>query len=98
MEETRVSKYKEYRSSFINEDARILDISEKQENKPETLTLGATSTLPLDEVIKQMDTDEKEITFLTRKKRIRILKIVLFSLLGVLILAGLVVLGIFAWR
>jgi len=98
MEETRVNKYKEYRNSFIKEDAIKLEEPSSATKKDEFATLnGTTSTLPIDEVIKKMDSDKQEVSFLNRKKTIRIIKLVCLIVGVAIVIAGLVVLGIFAF-
>ena len=91
--ETRVGKYKDYRASFVKGDSPILetqdeDISNRNKNA------ATTSTLPMDEVIKVIEKDNEEEAFLKKKKKQFILKIVLISLGGLVILGLLIFLGI----
>ena len=93
MDETRVDRYKEYRKSFIKEGSIVLESSEE-----DTLDVSATtSTLPMDSVIDAVQGQEQEAAFLKHKRQKANLKIILEVAVVVLLLAGLVVLGIFAW-
>ena len=95
MDETRVSRYKEYRQSFIKEGAIPLETPEEDG----TVEISATtSTLPMNEVI---DAVQEETNKLDNSKRIRrnhIIKIVVEITVAVLVVVGLVILGYFAWR
>lgn len=96
MEETRVSRYKEYRQSFTREGAIPLETPETGET---SLDISATtSTLPMEEVIKGVQEEEMKYDTSERIRRRHILKLVLEISIAVLVVAGLVVLGIFAWR
>ena len=92
MDETRVSRYQEYRQSFIKEGAIPLETSEEET----TLDISATtSTLPMNEVINAAQEEETKVTRIKRRHTIRI---VVEIVVAVLVVVGLVVLGIFAWR
>lgn len=95
MEETRVSRYKEYRQSFIKEGAISLPTSEDDETSDLSAT---TSTLPMKEVIDAVQEEETKIDNSNRIRRNHIIKIVVEITVAVLVVIGLVVLGIFAWR
>ena len=94
MDETRVSRYKEYRQSFIKEGSIVSDASEDEE-----IDLSATtSTLPIDEVIDAVQHEEKSVKMSNRSRRNHIIKIVIEVSIALLVVAGLVVLGILGWR
>ena len=95
MDETRVSRYKEYRQSFIKEGAIPLETSEEETNVDISAT---TSTLPMHEVINAVQEEESKLTESNKVRRNHIIKIVIEIAVAVLVVAGLVVLGIFAWR
>ena len=94
---SRVQKYKEYRDSLIKEEAPDLETpksSSKSDYKHEDT--DTTSTLPLDQVI--ADLNEEEDSVLVKKQRNRtILKYVLIGLGALLVIAALVVFGILVW-
>ena len=102
MEETRVKKYEKYRNSFVTDDARgieetptsSIDTSTKRKETPSVSTLS----ISYDEIMEA--TKEKEEVDdgsekLYRKKRI--LKFVLYGVIGVILLAGIIVLAILAF-
>ena len=95
MEETRVSRYQEYRQSFIKEGAIPLETPEEETSLDVSAT---TSTLPIDEVIKSVQEEESKETTDLKIRRNHIIKIVVEVAIAVIIVAGLVVLGYFAWR
>lgn len=93
-DETRVNRYKEYRQSFIKEGSIVLNDSDESQ-----LDVNATSsTLPIEEVIKSVQEDEMKVAFANNARRNRILKIAFKVAIAVIVIAGLVVLGYFAWR
>ena len=64
MNETRINKYKDYRNSLIREDAvKPKDIFARNNSNSPT-----TSTLPLDDVMKVLDKDQKKEKVLTKEK------------------------------
>ena len=90
MDETRVSRYKEYRQSFIKEGSITTD---------GTTDLSATTaTLPMDEVINAVQEEEGKASKDRKIRNKKAIKIVIEILVAVLLVAGLIVLGIFAWR
>ena len=94
MEETRVSRWREYRQSFIKEGSIFSDGAEVEEE----LTSKPTSTLPIDEVIEKVEKEKAEITYSNNARRNHIIKTVAKISIAVLAVVGLVILGIFAWR
>ena len=91
--ETRVGKYKDYRASFVKENSPVFETQEEDFSN-RSKTAATTSTLPMDEVIKIIEKDNEEVAFLKKKKKQFILKIVLISLGGLIIIGLLVFLGI----
>ena len=95
MDETRVSRYKEYRQSFIKEGAINLETPEDEVGNEISAT---TSTLPMDEVIDAVQEEETRLSDSNRVRRKHIIRIVVEISIAVLVVVGLIVLGIFAWR
>ena len=98
MSETRLEKYKKYRES-LNEVKAVNKTEEalrfRQDNVI-TDKLNTTSTLPLEEVLGKIN-DEEEITsnkLLTKKR----MQIIIFAAIGTLIVAGIIIFAIIAWR
>ena len=93
MEETRVDRYKEYRQSFIKEG------SISNESIRDEIDLRATtSTLPIEKVITAVQEEERQIAFMKSERRKNHIKLIVKFSVAVIVVAGLVVLGIFAWR
>ncbi|MCR5185030.1 MAG: hypothetical protein K6C32_03000 [Bacilli bacterium] len=90
MDDTRVNRFQEYRQSFIKEGSIVLETPENKKDDRAT-----TSTLPIGEVLSAVEKEDKKVAFIKRKY---VLKLLLKIGLAILIIAGLVVLGIFAWR
>ena len=98
MSETRLEKYKKYRESLnevkaVNKTEEVLRF--RQDNVI-TDKLNTTSTLPLEEVLGKIN-DEEEITsnkLLTKKR----MQIIIFAAIGTLIVAGIIIFAIIAWR
>ena len=95
MDETRVSRYQEYRQSFIKEGAIPLETPEDETSLDISST---TSTLPIEQVINAAQEEEFKITESNKARRNHIIKLVVEIAVAVLVVAGLIVLGIFAWR
>ena len=95
MDETRVSRYQEYRQSFIKEGAIPLATPEEETSFDISST---TSTLPMGEVISAAQSEEAKIDEDKRIRRNHIIKIVAEITIATLVVVGLVILGIFAWR
>ena len=95
MDETRVSRYKEYRQSFIKEGAIPLETPEDETSLDISAT---TSTLPIEQVINAAQEEECKISESNKVRRKHIIILVVEITVAVLVVAGLIVLGIFAWR
>lgn len=95
MDETRVSRYKEYRQSFIKEGAIPLESSEDETGADVSAT---TATLPMNEVINAVQEEESKLSESNKVRRNHTIRLVVEIVVAVLVVVGLVVLGIFAWR
>lgn len=98
MAETRLEKYKRYRES-LNEVKAITNDEEGKEVRRTRIvndTTNTTSTLPLEEVLGQIDPEQEDTStrILTMKK----IKIGLLVSLGILLIAGIVIFAAIAWR
>ena len=95
MEETRVNRYKEYRKSFIKEGAI-------ESNGEEDVTIDvhttSTSTLSMNEVIDTVQGEMKKDDLQRSIRRKHIAIILLKVGISIVLLAGLAVLGYFAFR
>lgn len=92
MEETRTSKYKEYRSSILKEDAPVCSSKDILEGGNET------TTLPLDQVIKNENTKEKFDLALFFRKYGTLLKIIAIVVGLLLIILGIILWAKNVWR
>ena len=95
MDETRVSRYQEYRQSFIKEGAIPLETPEEETSLDISST---TSTLPMKDVITAAQAEETKIDEDKRIKRNHTIRITIEIAVAVLVVVGLIILGIFAWR
>ena len=99
MEETRVSKYKDYRNQLIREGAPTLTnsrISEQDSSFSDTLN---TQTLPINEVydnLRESEEEQAELVALEKKKMI--LKYGFWGLTLLLVTVAIVIFAIFAFR
>ena len=100
MANSRLEKYKEYRDSSIKEETPNMDLSKATEEvlNPSKSSMRNTSTLPMDEVMKKIDQNSKDVVFLRKQRNKHILK-VLFCILGTIVtIAAIVIIGILLWR
>ena len=95
--ETRVEKYKEYRTSLIKDGAlSSMDFSGEEDD-----SLSTTTTLPLDEVLQNYDAqeEEEEIRIQTENEKNKYKAIMVSAICGAVVLVAItVVLGILAWK
>lgn len=94
MQETRKVKYREYRASLCEEN---VDLKPTPRNDPLTThkiedTAGATSTLPIDQVINAIEEEDRENHRFLVKQKIK--KIIIYTLIAVGLLA---LLAIIIW-
>ena len=98
MSETRTEKYKRYRESLneVKANSKTSDAIKMREYNVVTDKLNTTSTLPLDEVLGEINEEDETVSrkLITRKR----LQIAIVIAAAVLLIAGIVVFGILAWR
>ena len=90
MDETRVDRYKDYRKSFIKEGSISLETPEEASIDVK----ATTSTLPMEQVMKAVQQEEAKDAILKKKRNT---KLIVEIIIAIILVAGLVVLGIFAW-
>lgn len=101
MEETRVSKYKEYRDSMIKENSIPLDTPKKSNSSKSTIDINEharTSTIPLDQVMDSLNEDEKQEAFLKKRRLKKTLKIALIVGIVAVVAAVLIIFGVIVFR
>lgn len=96
MEETRVEKYREYRKSVIKDGS--VTIEKPQDSNTENVLRCTTSTLPIDEVLKAVDSDEKERLIIKKRLRKKLMTYIGFACALTLLFVGLIIFGILVWR
>ncbi len=98
MSETRLEKYRKYRESLNEAKANSKNDIADEMRKANVVTekFNTTSTLPLDEVIGQINEENETVSnkIITRKR----VQIIIIVAIGVLLVAGMVVFGYFAFR
>ena len=98
MSETRLEKYRKYRESLneVKANSKTDAASEMRKANVVTEKFNTTSTLPLDEVIGQIDEENETVSnkIITRKR----VQIIIVIAVGVVLLAVLGVFGYFAFR
>ena len=98
MSETRLEKYRKYRESLneVKANSKNDIADEMRKANVVTETFNTTSTLPLDEVIGQINEENETVSnkIITRKR----VQIIIIAAIGVLLVAGMVVFGYFAFR
>ena len=98
MNETRTEKYKKYRESLneVKANSKTSEGIRMREYNVVTDKLNTTSTLPLDEVLGEINEEDETVSrkLITRKR----LQIAIVVAAAILLIAGIVVFGILAWR
>ena len=98
MSETRLEKYKKYRESLneVKTNSKSSDAIRNRDYNVVTDKLNTTSTLPLDEVLGEINEEGENVShkLITRKR----LQIAIVIAAVILLIAGIVVWGILAWR
>ena len=98
MSETRLEKYRKYRESLNEVKANSKNDIADEMRKANVVTekFNTTSTLPLDEVIGQINEENETVSnkIITRKR----VQIIIIAAIGFLLVAGMVVFGYFAFR
>ena len=99
MEESRVNKYKAYRSQLIREGAENLSSKRMNEIDSSLVDTLNTQTLPINEVYETLDKKEKEEESLLKlEKKKAILKYSFFGALLLLLTIGIIFLAILAFK
>ena len=97
MSETRLEKYKKYRESLneVKTNSKSSDAIRNRDYNVVTDKLNTTSTLPLDEVLGQINEEDDAVSnkLITRKR----LQILIIAAIGVLIVAGITIFAIVAF-
>ncbi|MCQ2815014.1 MAG: hypothetical protein MJ227_01815 [Bacilli bacterium] len=93
--ETRVLKYKQYRNSFLKEGAPVV---ENPENVARDLSFATTTALPINEVIKSASVVNEETLYYKKRKRQDTFLFISLITISLLIIVGLIIFGIFAFR
>ena len=97
MGETRLEKYKKYRES-LNE-VKAVNRTPEQERLRETKiisdSINTTSTLPLEEVLGQINEEDESVSSkkMTKKK----VRVIVLIAVGVLLIAGITIFAIIAF-
>ena len=98
MSETRLEKYRKYRESLNEVKANSKTDAANEMRKANVVTekFNTTSTLPLDEVIGQINEEDEAVSkkIMTRKR----VQIIIVIAVGALLTAGMIVFGYFAFR
>ena len=98
MSETRLEKYRKYRESLNEVKANSKTDAANEMRKANIVTekFNTTSTLPLDEVLGQIDEQDETVSnkIITRKKA----QIIIMVVIGIVLTAVIVVFGILAFR
>ena len=97
MSETRFEKYKKYRESLneVKANSKTPEGIENRDYNVVTDKLNTTSTLPLEEVLGQINDEDEVVTTRTiSRKRLQIL---LISGIGVLLVAGIIIFAVIAF-
>ena len=98
MSETRLEKYRKYRESLneVKANSKTEVAEEMRKANVVTEKFNTTSTLPLDEVIGQINEEEETVSnkIITRKR----IQIIVVAVVGALLLAGIAVFAYFAFR
>ena len=98
MSETRLEKYRKYRESLneVKANNKSEDALKMRDANIVTEKYNTTSTLPLEEVLGQIDQEDDDTSnkMSLRKK----IQIAIFVAVGALLIAGIAIFAIFAWR
>ena len=96
MNTTRVEKYKTYRAKLISEGDPVSDYSKERVSSS---TYGTSSTLPIKEVYKSLDEEERvEEALLKHQKKQALIRNIFIGIGLGLVAIGLIVFAIFAFK
>ena len=90
MATSRIQKYKDYRNSLIKEDVPELE-SPIVNDKTEHSTFETTSTLPYDQVMKELSKEENAALVEKKQKNTLVLQILIFVGIVVLVIAAIII-------
>ena len=97
MGETRIEKYKEYRSSITTDGAPSFEtpkMNKISSNKKED-NIASTSTLPMDQVIQGLQGEyDEEALFIKKQKRRKIILFSFLTFLAIALIAAIIVVGV----
>ena len=91
MEYSRVVKFQEYRDSFTKENSVKIDTKKSGD------LMSTTNTLPYEQVIKEVESEEMQEAKIKQEKFKRIYMIVFLGIVFVALTIGLIFLGILAF-
>ena len=97
MGETRLEKYKKYRESLneVKAENKTPESERLRETKIISESLNTTSTLPLEEVLGQINEENEDVShkMMTKKK----IQIIIMIAVGVLLVAGIAIFAVIAF-
>jgi len=97
MNQTRVSKYQDYRSSLIREGTESFKVETKHPSRY-TNTDSVTSTLPIEQVMEQIKEENSEVTFYKRKIKKKYLTISIIVCVAIIAVSIILIIAILLWR
>ena len=97
MSETRLEKYRKYRESLneVKANSKSVEAVKMRDANVVTEKYNTTSTLPLDEVLGQIDQEDDDVS--NKMSSIKKIQIAIAIAVGVLLVAGIVIFAIVAW-
>lgn len=96
MGQTRLEKYKDYRSSIITEDAPSIDGDNISHDNGKSFQ--STSTLPMDQVIQTLNEDNAEMESLRKIRKKKIIKYSILISLAIIVVAAIIIVGIILFK
>ena len=93
----RIERFKEYRNSLIKEGSVTLKKPDDEEKKVSSTNYETTSTLPIDEVIQNVSDEDREVIFVNRERKRRILQIVIVASIVTVLVVGIIIFAVIVW-
>ena len=93
----RIERFKEYRNSLIKEGSVTLKKPDDEEKKVSSTNDETTSTLPIDEVIQNVSDEDREVIFVNRERKRRILQIVIVAGIVTVLVVGIIIFAVIVW-
>lgn len=93
----RIERFKEYRNSLIKEGSVTLKKPDDEEKKVSSTNYETTSTLPIDEVIQNVSDEDREVIFVNRERKRRILQIVIVAGIVTVLVVGIIIFAVIVW-